>query len=57
MPNFAFGDVSDETAKSIPPNFRRISRSRTFLTKWSNFRRILHSGMLPPKRSNFCRIS
>ncbi|MDV3195239.1 MAG: hypothetical protein Q8881_03245 [Sweet potato little leaf phytoplasma] len=56
-PNFGLRDISAETAESIPPNFRRISHSRTFPTKRPNFRRISHSGMFPPKRPNFCRIS
>ncbi|MDV3195458.1 MAG: hypothetical protein Q8881_04410, partial [Sweet potato little leaf phytoplasma] len=52
-PNFALGDVSDETAESITLNFRHISHSRTFLTKRLNFCRISHSGTFPLKRPNF----
>ncbi|MDV3195097.1 MAG: hypothetical protein Q8881_02505 [Sweet potato little leaf phytoplasma] len=35
-------------AESIPPNFCRISQSRTFPTKRQNFRRMSHSGTFPP---------
>ncbi|MDV3195143.1 MAG: hypothetical protein Q8881_02755 [Sweet potato little leaf phytoplasma] len=36
-PNFTLEDVSDDTAESIPPNFSRISHSRTFPPKRPNF--------------------
>ncbi|MDV3195397.1 MAG: hypothetical protein Q8881_04095 [Sweet potato little leaf phytoplasma] len=49
MPNFALGDVSDETAELIQPNFCRISHSRPFPKKRPNFCRISQSGTFPPK--------
>ncbi|MDV3195126.1 MAG: hypothetical protein Q8881_02660 [Sweet potato little leaf phytoplasma] len=52
-PNFSLEDVPDETAESIPLNFRRMSHSRTFPTKRQNFRQISHSRTFPPKRPNF----
>ncbi|MDV3195189.1 MAG: hypothetical protein Q8881_02995, partial [Sweet potato little leaf phytoplasma] len=67
--NFAFGDVSDGTVESIPPNFPQEDFSDKTAefppnfalgdvsSQMADFCRISHSELFPTKWPNFRRIS